>query len=116
VGRQGDGRRQNKEPSQVSLERLLHAGIDDSVLFLCLAAGNYLKTRAGEPKGAKNWAVQEYEHAKARARKTGAPEIRVVNLGKAPDVITKENLGRVWKIDHKVTQLARKIAALLHRS
>ncbi len=104
-----------KDPPLVDLEQLLDLGIDDSALFLCLAARDYYGPPVGEPEGVPNRAMQEYDYATDVSRPRN-PIIRVVDLGSAPDELLRKNRGRVWEYDRNITRLAQSIAAVASRS
>jgi hypothetical protein len=106
------GRMRRKDPPQVDLERLLLNGIEASSLFVCLAASDYKDAPPGDPRG-KNWAMREYLHAVGREAKTGAPAIRVVDLGGAPECLAQPR-GRVLK--GSTARLAGKLAGIARRS
>ena len=105
-----------KDPPRVDLERLLHAGIAHSGVFLCLAAGDFEELPRGAPQGSKNWAMQEYEYATRQEAKLGTPRVRVVDLGGAPEQLKNENPGRVLQFHLGEKDLARTIAELARPS
>jgi len=107
------GRVRRKDPPRVDLERLLLNGIEASALFLCLAAEEYAEPTKYDREG-ENWAMKEYRHGVKLAERTGAPTIRVVDLGNAPCHILKGH-GRVFKYKGDVTDLAAKISAVAGR-
>lgn len=109
-------KQRRKDPPRVDLERLLNQGIEDSALFLCLAANDYYHPPQGEPEHVPNWAMQEYDYAIKCGTRSRTPVIRVVDLCCAPVKLLRENRGRVWKYDRNITELAQSIAAVAYRS
>jgi hypothetical protein len=109
-------KQRKKDPSRVELGQLLNRGIENSSLFLCLAANDYYDPPEGEPEHVPNWAMQEYDYAIKCGTRSRTPIIRVVDLCYAPAKLLRENRGRVWKYDRNITELAQSIAAVAHRS